>query len=66
MSYTGKQPEFTEVVLPDKTTTPDNPSSGKAKIYVKNGKIYILASDGTETEVGSSSGSSLILTYFYG
>lgn len=40
-------------------STPSNPSSGNAKIYVKSDdKLYLLNSSGVETEIGSGGGGS--------
>jgi hypothetical protein len=55
MTYAGKNPELDAVDLDDKTETPSNPPSGQIKVYIKNGKMYILNSAGEEVSVGSSS-----------
>lgn len=62
MSYTGKQPDFEVVVIKPTATTPSAPVEG-FKIFIEDGKLYTIDSEGKEAPLGAA-GASKALTFF--
>lgn len=63
MAYTGKKPDFEEVVLDDTSDASTPAPSGKKKLRLKDGSLLIVDDAGEETAAGGSGGGSS-LSYF--
>lgn len=50
----GAEFENEALICEELSGTPDTPPSGYRKVYARNGTIYELAPDGTETDIGTA------------
>jgi len=58
MSFVGNNPRFDSTILTDQAAgSVGNPTAGAHKVLDRNGVLYIKASDGSETPIGSGTGS---------